>query len=70
MYVRGVADDAAAAYDEAKSIFGDIHQLSRDNAPEGEIAFITEPMALSDFEEKLGTLKKIEVKSVIRIGDL
>ena len=70
MYVRGVADDAAAAYDEAKAVFGDIHQLSRENAPEGEIAFITEPVALSDFEEKLGTIKKIEVKSIIRIGDL
>ena len=70
MYVRGVADDAAAAYDEAKAVFGDIHQLSRENAQKGEIAFITEPTALSDFEEKLGALKKIEVKSVIRIGDL
>lgn len=70
MYVRGVADDKAAAYDEAKAVFGDIHQLSRENAQKGEIAFITEPTALSDFEEKLGALKKIEVKSVIRIGDL
>ncbi len=70
MYVRGVTDDKAAAYDKARAVFGEIHELSKENAPDSEIAFITEPLALSDFNEKLGQLGEIEAKSVIRIGDL
>ncbi len=70
MYVRGVTDDKAAAYDKARAVFGEIHELSKENAPDSEIAFITEPLALSDFNEKLGQLGDIEAKSVIRIGDL
>ena len=70
MYVRGVTDDKAAAYDKARAVFGEIHELSKENAPDSEIAFITEPLALSDFNEKLGQLKDIKAESIIRIGDL
>ncbi len=70
MFVRGVADDKAAAYDKAKAVFGDIHILTKDNAPETEVAFITEPIALSDFEAKKEQLDGVKVESVIRIGDL
>ena len=70
MYVRGVADDAAAAYDEAKAVFGEIHQLSRENAPQGELAFITEPMEFRCFEKRLAEVKSLKAESVIRIGDL
>lgn len=70
MYVRGVTDDREAAYDKAAAVFGDIHRLSRDNAPEGEIAFITEPLTYEEFESKLNELSEIKAESVIRIGDL
>ena len=70
MYVRGVADDKAAAYDKAKAVFGELHILTKDNAPENEVAFITEPMALSDFEAKKDTIDGVKIESVIRIGDL
>ena len=70
MYVRGVADDAAAAYDEAKAVFGEIHRLSRENAPQGELAFITEPMEFRCFEKRLAEVKSMKAESVIRIGDL
>jgi hypothetical protein len=70
MYLRGVADDKNAAYDKAKAVFGEIHVLTQDNAPANEFALITEPMALSDFEEKKATLDGMTVESVIRIGDL
>ena len=70
MYVRGTANDRDAAYNEAKEIFGEVHLLSKANAPENEIAFITEPMALCDFEAKKDKLEGIKVESVIRIGDL
>ncbi len=70
MYVRGVTDDREAAYDKAAAVFGDIHRLSKDNAPEDEIAFITEPLPYEDFECKLNELSEIKAESVIRIGDL
>lgn len=70
MYIRGVSDDKKAAYDKAGELFGDIHILGRDNAPENEVAFITEPLAYSEFSKKLSELDGIEVGSVIRIGDL
>lgn len=70
MYVRGVTDDREAAYDKAAAVFGDIHRLSKDNAPEGEIAFITEPLPYEEFESKLNKLSEIKAESVIRIGDL
>lgn len=70
MYLRGVADSKDAAYDKAKDVFGEIHVLSRDNAPENEFAFITEPMTLNDFEDKRSKLDGLTVESVIRIGDL
>ena len=70
MYLRGVADDTAAAYDKAKAVFGEIHVLTKDNAPANEVAFITEPMALSDFEAKKASLTGMTIESVIRIGDL
>lgn len=70
MYIRGVADDKAAAYNNAKAVFGELHILSKDNAPENEIAYITEPMTLNDFESKKAALEGVRIESVIRIGDL
>ena len=70
MYVRGETNDREAAYDEARAIFGEVHLLSKDSAPESEIAFITEPMTLCDFTAKKNALEGIKVESVIRIGDL
>ena len=70
MYIRGVAEDKDAAYDNAKAVYGEIHELSRENAPADEVAFITEPMTLTAFNEKLAQLNAIKVESVIRIGDL
>lgn len=70
MYIRGVADDKTAAYDKANAVFGEIHILEKNNAPENEVAFITEPLSLEDFEAKSKELNGIKVESVIRIGDL
>ena len=70
MYVRGEANDKTAAYNEAEKAFGEIHELAKDNAPENEIAFITEPLPYSEFRQKLAGLDNIKVGSVIRIGDL
>ena len=60
-YVRAVADKAAVA-----KLFGDVRYLSRDNAPEDELAFVTGMMNEADFAEKCG---KINVLGSIRVLD-
>ena len=73
MFVRGVAKNVIDAYYKAKDAFGDIHILHKGNAPENEVAFITEPMALGVFKEKLAALEAsgvLKSESTIRIGDL
>ena len=72
MYIRAQSNDTAAAYDKAEAVFGEIHPLKKENAPEGELAFVTEPMTVREFEEKLKELTAdgITVESKIRIGDL
>lgn len=58
-YVRAEADQAAA-----KALFGEIRPLTRENAPENEIAFLTPEMSEADFEEKA---KEIKLLSAIRV---
>jgi len=73
MFVRGVAKNSIDAYYKANDLYGDIHILHKASAPENEVAFITEPMPLGDFKEKLARLESegvLTAQSVIRIGDL
>ena len=58
-YVRAKADKTAI-----KELFGEVKYLSRENAPDGEIAFITEMINENDFAEKSA---KINVLSSIRV---
>ena len=62
----------AAAYFKAKEVFGDIHILEKASAPGNEIAFVTEPMSVKDFNDKIAQLESrdVKVESKIRIGDL
>ena len=73
MFVRGVAENNIDAYYKAKDLFGEIHIIHKGSAPENEVAFITEPMVLGEFREKLGELEAsgaFKSESTIRIGDL
>ena len=67
-YVRLLTDNAAETIARAGREFGDIDMLTRNNAPDGEIAFVTDAIREGDFESKLGRLGA-DVKSVIRITD-
>lgn len=67
-YVRLFTENAANTLALAGREFGEIRPLTRDNAPEGEVAFVTKPFSEGEFEEKLRLLGS-EVKSVIRITD-
>ena len=72
MYFRVDADTPADAYNKAEALFGEIHVLEKDGAPEREAAFITEPLPLKEINEKAAALEESGVKilSRIRIGDL
>ncbi|MCM1335774.1 MAG: homoserine dehydrogenase [Bacteroides sp.] len=58
-YVRAEADPAAA-----KALFGEVRFLTREGAPEGEIAFLTGELGEEDFARKA---EKIKVLSAIRV---
>lgn len=69
-YVRATADDTSFAIGEAQEMFGsDIRVLSRENAPENEIAFITNADVESELKAKLASLESMDVQSVIRVTD-
>ena len=68
LYAATLTDNAAETIARAGREFGDIDMLTRSNAPDGEIAFVTDAIREGDFESKLGRLGA-DVKSVIRITD-
>ena len=69
MYVRVKGDDVIA---KATKAFGDVTEINRESAPQGETAFVTKQMPYGEFVDKLENFKAndAEVLSVIRIGDL
>ena len=69
VYIRAIADDAAAAITTATALFGEIRILSREGAPEGEFAFTTAPVSEKELAEKLEGWNGVSVESVIRITD-
>ena len=69
MYVRVKGDDVIA---KATKAFGDVTEINRESAPQGETAFVTKQMPYGEFADKLENFKAndAEVLSFIRIGDL
>ncbi len=65
MYVRTSGADKA----QIEKLFGNVEYLVKDNAPEGEIAFITPELVEKDFDEKLSALNG-EVLGKIRVLNL
>ncbi len=68
-YVRVTADDTAAAVAAATEAFGEIKLLTRENAPDGEFAFVTRTDTEKALSEKLASLSGMKVESFIRITD-
>lgn len=65
MYVRTLGADKA----QIEKLFGDVEYLVKDNAPEGEIAFITPELVEKDIDEKLSALNG-EILGKIRVLNL
>ncbi len=65
MYVRTSGADKA----QIEKLFGDVEYLVKDNAPAGEIAFITPELVEKDIDEKLSALNG-EILGKIRVLNL
>lgn len=72
MYVRAFASDISLASESAKEVFGSIKRLTRNNAENNEIAFVTKQMSVDEFNDKISALenKGVKIANTIRIGDL
>ncbi len=69
LYVRGTAEDKQAVIKALNDAIGAVRVLSRDNAPENEIAFVTNPAAEGELKSKINSIDGLNVDSVIRIAE-
>lgn len=71
VYVRAETNDKKLAAEKISELFVNARTIVRANAPENEIAFVTDDMLVSRQEKAVDMLNKagIEVKSKIRIAD-
>ena len=69
LYVRGTADDKQAVIKALNDSIGAIHVLTRENAPENEIAFVTNPAVEGELKEKINAVNGLAVESVIRVAN-
>ncbi len=71
VYVRAETNDKKFAAEKISELFVNARTIVRANAPENEIAFVTDDMLVSRQEKAVDMLNKagIEVKSKIRIAD-
>jgi homoserine dehydrogenase len=72
MFVRAEADDEESAFKNIQKVFGKVDRITRKNAENREIAFVTIKMQEKEIVEKLSEIEKmgVEVKNTIRISEL
>ncbi|MBQ6267960.1 MAG: homoserine dehydrogenase [Clostridia bacterium] len=68
IYLRMTAEDPAAALAAIGSALGEVQMLKRENAPDGELAFITEPITERKLRAALAGIPAA-VQSMIRVTD-
>lgn len=69
LYVRASVTDKAAALENVEAKFGKVRVLTRDNAPETELAFMTGEDVEQTLCDKLAAVPGLTVLSSIRITD-
>ncbi len=67
LYVRGYAKDEKSSIINIREDFGGVNVLSREDAPENEIAFITPVATEKELRETLAGLRDFAPASIIRI---
>ncbi|MCL2023157.1 MAG: hypothetical protein FWG82_02160, partial [Oscillospiraceae bacterium] len=65
--VRAASDDPQKTLEDARQIFGEIQSLKRQNAPEGEFAFVTGVETERALQAKLRSLLACEVLGTVRV---
>ncbi len=69
LYIRAAVTDKAAALAAAEAQFGKVKVLSRDGAPETELAFVTGTDTEQALTDRLAAVRELQPLSVIRITD-
>lgn len=67
LYVRGYAKDAESSIINIREAFGGVKVLTKENAAENEIAFITDKATEKELRETLSELRDFAPASIIRI---
>lgn len=69
LYIRAEVPDKAAALAAVEAQFGKVKVLSRDGAPETELAFVTDADTEQILTDKLAAVQELKPLSVIRVTD-
>lgn len=69
LYIRAEVSDKAAALAAVEAQFGKVKVLSRDGAPETELAFVTDADTEQILADKLAAVQELKPLSVIRVTD-
>lgn len=69
LYVRGMATDKEATIKAINDAIGAVRVLSRENAPENELAFVTNPANEGELRSKIENINGFDAESVIRVTD-
>ena len=69
LYVRGTADDKTAVIKALNDTIGAVRVLTRDGAPENEIAFVTNPAAEGSLRNGIAAADGLNVESIIRVAN-
>lgn len=69
LYVRATAEDKQAAIKALNEKIGAIRVLTREGAPENELAFVTNPAPEGELKAKINAVNGLNAESVIRVAD-
>lgn len=69
LYVRGIAGDKEKTIKALNDSIGAVRVLTRDNVPENELAFVTNPAVEKDLTANISKIDGFDVKSIIRVTD-
>lgn len=69
LYVRGIAEDKEKTIKALNDSIGAVRVLTRDNVPENELAFVTNPAVEKDLTADISKIDGFDVKSIIRVTD-
>lgn len=67
MYVLANADDTDAALEAANNVFGSVQKLSRKNADNNELAFVTPVLSYADFKKAAEKFEQSGAKVISNI---